>query len=155
MNVTSDRTYPSKRDQWLVVLIWVAVLAESLGILLSLFSSRCPLPVKIFSAKVGLPIVGLMIWVLYSTAYTLTADRLIVRSGPFRWTIALASIEEVSPSGDVWSSPACSLDRLKIRHRSGWLLISPEDKPAFLRDVAARSPVLEVQGKWVVRRAPA
>ena len=49
---------------------------------------------------------------------------------------------------------ACSLDRLKIRYEGSRMgvMISPEDKTAFLRDLAARSPGLRIEGGRAVRQ---
>ncbi len=93
------------------------------------------------------------IWLLYSTDYRLTARELVVRAGPFHWTIALDSIEEVFPTHNPLSSPACSLDRLRIRYGgSGFgIMISPEDKSRFLQELQAREPQLKMVGAKFIR----
>jgi hypothetical protein len=54
------------------------------------------------------------LWILGSTSYTLTSSHLLVRSGPFRWLIPLDSIQSIMPTRDPLSSPALSIDRLRI-----------------------------------------
>lgn len=95
-----------------------------------------------------------VLWVLYSTRYRLERDALVVRSGPFRWKVGLDSIEEVVPTRNPLSSPACSLDRLRIRYAGSriGIMISPESKGAFLRDLVARAPGLELVGDRVLRK---
>jgi hypothetical protein len=44
------------------------------------------------------------------------------------------------------------VDRLDIRHSLGSLMISPEDKKAFLEDLVARMPGLVLEGDGAVRR---
>jgi hypothetical protein len=78
-------------------------------------------------------------WVLVSTAYTLTSRALLIRSGPFRWSIPLREITEVTPTRSALSSPALSLDRLRIRYASNSIImVSPEDRRRFLADLKAR-----------------
>lgn len=86
-----------------------------------------------FTAGVG---VGLPLWLLLSTHYTLEPRQLIVRSGPFKWCIALADITAITPTSNPLSSPALSLDRLRIDYGRGRsLMISPRNKEQFLHAV--------------------
>jgi hypothetical protein len=92
------------------------------------------------TSAVCLAVPGFMLWSFYGTGYTLLPDELLIRSGPFRFHVAIGEITSVVPSRNPLSSPACSLDRLEIRYRGGRsrILISPEDKPAFLEALAER-----------------
>lgn len=131
---TMRKVHPSKRDAWLV-----AVLAPAIGVSLYtafiLFASGAGLSLLI----AGVTLVagaGLPLWILCATRYTLDADELLVQSGPFRWRIALADIERVVPTASALSSPALSLDRLRIDYGRGKsLLISPRDKAQFLDEI--------------------
>lgn len=53
------------------------------------------------------------------------------------------------------SSPAWSLDRLRIRYqrgaRVGWIQSSSEDKQAFLLELASRDPALRLEGDRLSR----
>ena len=92
------------------------------------------------TALVLLVSAALPAWIVLSTSYTLGRTRLRVRCGPFRWTIPLAEIRDVRPTRNPLSSPAPSLDRLRIdygQRRS--VMISPRDKEGFLRELAART----------------
>ncbi|RXQ99680.1 PH domain-containing protein [Pseudoxanthomonas composti] len=91
-----------------------------------------------------LPALVLPLWLLLDTRYQLTAERLLVRCGPFRWRIALSEIRAVTPTRSLMSGPALSLDRLRVdygRWRS--VLISPRERQAFLDELAA---LREAQG---------
>lgn len=87
--------------------------------------------------------------------YMLTDFELVVRSGFLQYRVPLASIVEVRPTRNPLSSPAWSLDRLRVEYRKGtktrYLLISPEDKNAFLRELASSGVGLEVRGDCVIR----
>jgi hypothetical protein len=83
--------------------------------------------------------VSLMLWTVLGTDYTIDDDSLRVRGGPFRWTIRLQDIRSVTPSRNPVSSPALSLDRLRIDYgQDRFLLVSPKDKEAFVRDLERR-----------------
>ncbi len=82
---------------------------------------------------------ALCVWTLLGTYYVIDATHLVVRSGPFYWTIPLREIRSVRPTQDVRSGPALSFDRLRVEFGAGRvLLISPRDKDAFLADLARR-----------------
>jgi len=88
---------------------------------------------------IGTVVLLFVLWTLLDTVYTLDAGSLFVRSGPFRWIIALREIQSVTPTRDARSSPALSLDRLRIEYGKGrWILISPRDQTAFLQDLQRR-----------------
>jgi len=127
--------FRSKVDGWLA-----AVLLASIALLVAgLWTAHAqdgPLPVAL-----ALPILllgaGLPLWILADTHYTVVGEELIVRSGPFRWRIALREIRSVTPTRDMLSSPALSLDRLRIEYGAGrTVMVSPADKDAFLRALA-------------------
>lgn len=149
------RVYESKRDGWIVVLLWAAVIAMLIGAG-NLWGARLPLAFRLLMPLLLTLVAAFVLWVLYGTRYTLTDTTLIVQSGPFRWVIDLEAIIEISPTRNPLSSPACSLDRLHIRYRpnpSG-LMISPLDKEGFLRDLVELSPGLKMEGDRVLRDKP-
>lgn len=143
--------YPSKADTWLVAVLWVSIVAMVLctGVL---WFAPAPAGARLGVTLFCLGSAGFMLWILRGTRYELYADRLVVRSGPFRWRIPLAAIQEVRPSGSPLSSPALSLDRLLIRYQGSrlGLMISPEGESAFLQDLAARAPHLRLEGEALV-----
>jgi len=75
---------------------------------------------------------GLPIWLMLTTDYTVRTDVLDVRSGPFRWRIPRSEIHRIHPSRSLLSSPALSLNRLEIQYgQSKTILVSPADPGAF------------------------
>lgn len=127
----------SKVDNWLVVVLLIAMavsLAASLLVLATTPSGTgvwIAVPTAAFGA-------GLPLWLLLTTDYTLDDRHLRVRSGPMKWTIALAEIERISATRNPVSSPALSLDRLRIDYGKGRsLMISPRDRQAFLAEIEA------------------
>ena len=88
---------------------------------------------------VSLFCLALCVWTLLGTYYVIDATSLVVRSGPFHWTVALREIRSVQPTRDIRSGPALSFDRLRIEYGAGRvLLVSPREKDAFLADLGRR-----------------
>lgn len=88
---------------------------------------------------VSLFCLALCVWTLLGTYYVIDATSLVVRSGPFHWTVVLREIRSVQPTRDIRSGPALSFDRLRIEYGAGRvLLVSPREKDAFLADLARR-----------------
>ena len=144
--------FESKRDAWIVALIWVGALtavyaASAQFTRAGPFLPRAGMLVLLASAA------AFMIWVLYSTDYTLTDERLLIRCGPFRYRVPLLEIDSVRPSRNPLSSPACSLDRLLIKWNDGRrrILISPSRKSDFLRELGSRCAQLKPEGDGLIR----
>jgi hypothetical protein len=153
-NPSQDRYFPSKRDWWIVGLIWMGVLISVIGGILPLVlagASRSEL-VLVLGLLLGMD--SLMLWVLYGTGYRVAQDRLLIRCGPFAFHVPLKSINSITPTRSPWSSPACSLDRLKIVYGSSKqsLMVSPADKPGFLSAIVKQCPTLVVLHDRVRKR---
>lgn len=89
---------------------------------------------------------GLPVWLMLSTTYTIGESSLLVRSGPFKWQVPIAGITGITPTSNPLSSPALSLDRLRIDYGRGKsLMISPKNKEQFIRDLEARRRALREQ----------
>lgn len=150
--VAAEAHFASKRDRWLVLVLW-ATAAVLVAAGLAQMASPAALTLRVIILVGCLTGAAVLLWVLYGTTYTLAGDVLGVRSGPFRITVPLAEIDSVIPVHNTLSGPACSMDRLHIRyhHADRSLLVSPEDKPGFLRALIERCPHLALAGDRVVR----
>lgn len=143
--------FPSKIDRWLLALIAVP-LAISVGATVSALLAHPPFEAVLLIVGLEALVLGFISWTFRSTRYLVGDREVIVRSGPFRWRIEIATIESVRPSRNPLSSPALSLDRLEVRYGRGRaLLISPEDRTGFLDAIVARSPGLVRSGEQVRR----
>lgn len=92
-------------------------------------------------------LVGVVLGACYRIRYELSPAGLVVRFGPFHTRIPLDAVEEVLPSRSLLSAPAPSLSRLRINYRTSggrlwFVLISPEDRLAFVRDLQNLVPEL-------------
>lgn len=84
----------------------------------------------------------LLFWYLYRTThYTFTATALVARCGPLAEQIAYDTVRGAKRSASVMSGFAMSLHRIAIEY-DGYnsILISPDDRGAFLAELARRAP---------------
>jgi hypothetical protein len=149
-------SYRSKKDWWLLALVWAGVSVPFAMGLYLLLSSRGNPQAGWHMMTTGTVVVAVVLLLTYPMQYEITASELIVRSGLMRWKIDLSSIEEAYPTRNPASAPAWSLDRLCLVYRkntqTSLMLISPEDKAGLMLDIASRVEGLEVEGDRLVRR---
>lgn len=128
--------YKSKIDWWLaVVFLGAAAVPALMSVKIVLAAPPSVWWVALLIAGIG---VGPLLWLLLGTDYALDAEHLRIRSGPFKWRIAIADITHITPSSSLLSSPALSLDRLRIDYgRGASVMISPRDKERFIREIEA------------------
>src|SRR3569832_713959 len=108
----ADSVYRSRIDQWLFMVLAVAsLMAAGTCVPLLLYGSWGEWLVAGISIALGM---GLPWWITLTTEYRVTTGFLDIRSGPFHWQVPLRQINSISKTRSALSSPALSLDRLKI-----------------------------------------
>ena len=129
--------YPSKIDATSAAPLIIAVLGALVACSVIAGSA---IPVKSLIVEfIFLLLIGFPAWVFTTTNYTFDSSDLVIRSGPFSWRIPLGEINSVEPTNSPRSSPALSMDRLRIDYGKGAsIMISPKDKEAFLRELDVR-----------------
>lgn len=147
-------TYRSKKDWWLVSLVAAAVLLPFVLAIYNFVGGNSQEAWQML--LVGTVTGAVVLWLTYPLYYEVTSSQLIVRCGILiRIEIQLTAIEEVRPTRNPSSAPTWSLDRLRVGYRNegaeSFVLISPEDKTAFMRELAESGSGLVVQGERVVR----
>ena len=127
--------FRSKIDLWLLIVLIAAAVFPLTQAISALQHGISWIPHALI---LGL-LAGGLLWLLRSTNYTVDQKTLVIQSGPFRWLIPKDEITRVVPSKSIISSPALSLDRLRIDYGGGRnsILVSPKDKTGFLKAVAA------------------
>src|SRR5687768_5994517 len=108
MDNTKTQWFPSKVDWWLGLLLVVAPAVALIATLTAPPSER--IEGLLGTAVLAAVYLGLV----FPMSYGLTDSELIVRHGFIRQRIKLADITEVAPTRNPLSSPALSLDRLRI-----------------------------------------
>ncbi len=131
--------FKSAVDWWFYAVIAVSAVIVLIA-LYPLARSGQPWAIALAIASAVIPL-GLPVWLLLTTDYTVSQGVLLVRSGPFSWSIPLAQIRAVGPSRSLLSSPALSVDRIEIQYGRGKrILVSPADREGFLRAIGHPPP---------------
>lgn len=119
---------------------WVYALVVSLPILLL----RAVVPqlteanstIVILSVAILSPFIIIPAWLLMATYYRVDSAMLRIQAGPFSWSVPLEQIRSVTASRSLISSPALSMNRLKIEYgRARSILVSPKNKVAFIEAI--------------------
>ena len=129
------KKFKSKVDRWILVLILLAIIGQVVAITAAVNEAGEPgMITSLILVMIG--VVALMVWLLLGTHYTV--DRGIIRIvlGPFRWKVPVDEITSVRATRNPLSSPALSLDRLRIHYgKRRRIMISPADKAGFLKAI--------------------
>ncbi len=124
-------TFKSEVDLWLwviVALVVIIYLAVSVSLLFKASLASCLTGAWLMAIGIGLPL-----WLFYTTHYVVKDEVVRIQSGPFKWTIPIASINQVVETSNPLSSPALSLRRLKIVYDNNKsVMVSPKDLDEFL-----------------------
>jgi hypothetical protein len=132
-------TFRSKVDWWLATVLLAAATASLIAVAM-VAKLQSPLAALAVSPLLLLT-VGLPMWVLWATCYGIDGSDLHIRSGPFAWRVPLRDIQAITPTRNPLSSPALSLDRLRLDvagKRS--IMVSPRDKQRFIAELRKRMP---------------
>lgn len=135
-----QKIYHSKIDSWVAIILIGAMAFSGYLFLIALRTGSIA---AILSALPAIFIgVGLPLWLMKSTRYVLDDCRLLVKCGPFKWTIAISEIRTITPTSNPLSSPALSLERIRIDYGTNKsLMISPKLKSQFIDDIEAQRKV--------------
>jgi membrane protein YdbS with pleckstrin-like domain len=130
----TPKRFKSKIDRWLLYLL-VAVMVFEV-VVMSIAATQVNTPreatVMILAALALVALIGSM---LIGTHYTVAGNTLRVACGPFRWKVPIDSIQSVEATRSPLSSPALSLDRLRIHYGKRRIMVSPSDRAGFLRAI--------------------
>ncbi len=132
--------FRSKIDWWLL-LIFIVITAN---IVIKIYEAN-----HLYSLASNFPhlliysLVIFIIWLpIFNTYYVVENNTLVIKSLVFRWKININDITQIEPTHNPLSSPALSLDRLKIYYikneKIATVMISPKNKEAFLQAINKR-----------------
>jgi len=131
--------FPSKVDSWLAAILIVAPMVSASGFLApGVWEDPTVLAIAIAGPGLILALYGLLV---FPMRYGIGREQLVIRHGVVRQRVALREILIVEPSSSPLSSPALSLDRLRVSKGERWndsVLISPVDRERFLALLAER-----------------
>jgi Bacterial PH domain len=129
------KVFYSKVDEWLIIvsIFFVIVSVASLFIIIER-SQNILLTILVSFLLIAVGVI-LPFWLL-NTFYKINEDILAVKCGPFNWNIKLAEIKSITPTKDLISSPAFSVDRLRIEYgKSNFIIVSPKNKSDFIKEI--------------------
>lgn len=140
------RWYPSKIDWWLGLVLALAPLACLVG---ALATVRAGEGIVVSFGGIAF-ITAIYLGLVFPMRYGVDDESLVVRFGLVRHRIAIAGITEVRPTRNPLSSPALSLDRLRIEYAGGKaIMISPREREAFLADLGTRAKLRASGDRWI------
>ncbi len=130
----TPKRFKSKIDRWLLYLLVAVMVFEVviMGIAATRVNSPREATVLIVAALAIIVLIGSM---LIGTHYTVAGNTLRVACGPFRWKVPIDSIQKVEATRSPLSSPALSLDRLRIHYGKRRIMVSPSDRTGFLKAI--------------------
>lgn len=131
------KVYPSKVDAWLVVVL-AAGMAFPLVLGAQLFFVSRAAAVVCWGSSVFELL--LLAAVAFPCRYTLESDHLLVQSGLLRWKVPYKDITAVEPTSNPLSSPALSLERVRIDYAGRSIMVSPAARAEFIAALRARKP---------------
>lgn len=132
--------FRSKIDWWLL-LIFVFITAN---ILMKIYEANHHYSLASnFPHLIIYSLIIFLIWLpIFNTYYMVENNTLIIKSLVFRWKINIDDITQIEPTHNPLSSPALSLDRLKIYYMKNGeissVMISPKDKERFFQAINKR-----------------
>lgn len=133
--------FDSKRDLWLVLILRIMPVVVLLIVADAWWLSHHDLSGPIAGAII-LMLLEIFFFesLLRSTYYLIDGNTLVIRSSFLRWRVPIGDIRAVTPTRSALSSPALSLDRLRIDYASKAILVSPDDPRRFIEALRAINP---------------
>lgn len=89
---------------------------------------------------------GFIVHILFKTEYIIEKNQLKIRMGLFSYRpVDIDKMKDISKTRSVFSSPAASFDRIKIKYgKYEEVMISPKDKTNFIKDLTSINPNIKI-----------
>lgn len=127
--------FSSKKDIWFFLIFWGFILfiiffyifgGEPFGWQIITYKS---VPGYIISALM----IGILLWMWFTTGYKIEKDMIEVKSGPFNSTIKIEEIKKINITKNPITAPALAIDRLEITYgKYKVIYVSPKKEREFL-----------------------
>ncbi len=135
--------FESKRDLWIVMLLRIVPIAVLVVIGVAWYADRGDVRGPLAGALILIVVeVFLFETILRSTYYVIEGGTLLVRCSYLTWRVPIAQITAITPTRNPASSPALSLDRLRIEYGGKVILVSPDDRQRFIEALGAVNPAI-------------
>jgi hypothetical protein len=131
--------YLCKKDISFGILLMTAVLLIIGLAYLTVLYGTDSFVVKVIISLIIVSVVGLFLWLWFGTYYVIYQEKLIAKSGPFKWRVSIHEINYVrlhqKTIGGTWK-PTLSWNSIEIRDKeSKSIFISPDRQTEFISDL--------------------
>jgi len=132
--------FTSKIDWWLLLILIIV----TVSIISKIYKAHHSYSLASnFTYLVIYSLIIFLMWMpVFNTYYVVDQNKLIIKSMVFRWKINIDDITKIEETHNPLSSPALSLDRIKIYYfKNGSvnsIMISPKDKEGFFQAINKR-----------------
>jgi hypothetical protein len=126
------KTYPSKVDWWLAAILIATPLILIVG---GLFLIPISTGGALSTVLVGIFAGSLIAAMSLPCRYVLDDEGLFIQYGLRKEKIKYKDIRDAELSSNPLSAPALSLSRVKVLLKSGFRLISPQDRETFISEL--------------------
>jgi hypothetical protein len=136
------KTYPTKVDWWVAVLLVFPVIGGGIALISGLINGT---PSMLWIGAGSLVLYLLLLWgLVLPMLYAIGEDGFRLRAGRMNLHVPFDRLIKAEMSRNPLSSPALSLKRINIEYkkpngRETFVLISPPDRERFLADLVAAS----------------
>lgn len=131
------QSFRSKIDWWLLGFI-IAITGLLIQFLFTMYA-KGTMTEYFEHTAIYLFTILMLWWPIFNTRYIIQNETLRIRCMFIKWEIPLSCVQKISKSSNSISSPALSLDRLKIEYvqdgKMKNVLVSPKDQSAFIQAV--------------------
>lgn len=128
----TEKRFASKIDAWLLLVLVATVVFMLASLTATLYQVRHTMTIAVMLGATIL-VVLLIGSILLRTYYAIDGETLRIVSGPLTWRVRIDDISSIERTRCPLSSPALSLDRLRIRYGGKSILVSPAQRDRFVR----------------------
>ncbi|OLO37079.1 hypothetical protein BTR23_14190 [Alkalihalophilus pseudofirmus] len=132
--------FSSKKDLWLTLIIWGAILTMVVPTIIDQ---------EVVGLFIALPLAFFMGWLWFATGYTIEDGLIKIKFGPFRKTVHIQDISKINKTRNPISAPALSIDRIEIIYGkfSDIVFISPRNECEFVQLLLQENPNIVLDEK--------
>jgi len=138
--------FPSRKDRWLVSVLLATSATQAIAAAALITIGPPPLWLSRILPLLLVASALVIVWSLFETSYRVVGSDLVIRSGPFRSRVPIASIASVTPTHSVSAALALSTNRLDLRcaNPERHVLVSPKEPVAFIGALRNVKPTITV-----------
>ncbi|WP_026673735.1 PH domain-containing protein [Alkalihalobacterium bogoriense] len=128
--------FPSKKDAWMTVLIWVYILAF-------VFPPIFVAEITIWGMLIPVICAIFLGWIWFQTGYTIEAETLFIKCGPIKSLVKITDIEQIRLTKNPFTAPALSMEKIEIQYSPyRTVQISPINQQEFIEHLLKRNPTI-------------